>query len=437
MEQAIASKPKKSFAGAVFAGTFGNILEWFDYGLYGYFATVFAAEFFVTEDPAVALILSMLTFAIGFLARPIGGLIVGAYSDKHGRVNAMTICIIGMGICTFLIGCLPNYATIGLAAPLLLAVLRICQGLLAGGGFGSSLTFLAEYGTPTNKAFISSWQPFSVGVGLLLGSLSGLLVTSLCTEEFLYAWGWRIPFWVGIVIIFYAFYVRKTVDETPEFKETQQEKGESISAASNTAELFKKHWYAMLTVLLLLVGASVTYYLLITYIPTYLSEFVGGSLSNSFLTNTIATALYSVFVPLSGILIDKIGPGRTAIIAPIGYILLTVPVYTFLTTMADSLPIAIGAILCLGVFQAILAVSIVVISAEVFPSALRNSGVGFAYNLAVAIFGGMGPTAATALITGTGDVMSITWLIMGTMAVTLLAAIFMLRRFYKKGRRVE
>ena len=152
-------KKKTSLARAVFSGSLGNMLEWFDYGLYGYFAAIISADFFVADDPIVGLLLSFLVFGTGFLVRPIGGILIGAYADKHGRIKALTLTILCMGVCTMLMGCLPTYSQVGILAPILLTVLRLLQGLATGGEFGSSLTFISEYGTPNNRAFLCSWQP--------------------------------------------------------------------------------------------------------------------------------------------------------------------------------------------------------------------------------------------------------------------------------------
>ena len=143
-------KKKTSLARAVFSGSLGNMLEWFDYGLYGYFAAIISADFFVADDPIVGLLLSFLVFGTGFLVRPIGGILIGAYADKHGRIKALTLTILCMGVCTMLMGCLPTYSQVGILAPILLTVLRLLQGLATGGEFGSSLTFISEYGTPNN-----------------------------------------------------------------------------------------------------------------------------------------------------------------------------------------------------------------------------------------------------------------------------------------------
>lgn len=435
--QAAPKKTKKDFVKSVAAGTIGNILEWFDYGLYGYFAAILATNFFVAEDPMVALILSFMTFGMGFLVRPIGGIIIGIWSDKHGRMKAITFCVVCMGVCTFLMGCLPTYDQVGILAPILLVVLRMIQGLLTGGAFGSSLTFLSEFGEHFGKAFITSFQPFSVGVGLLMGSFTGLLMSSILTEADLYAWGWRIPFLIGILISLYAWWLNRSVDDSPEFLKMQAElaeRGEEAAEQPKIGLLFKKHWIAILTVVLMLCGASTTYYLLITYMPTYISQFLDTSFNSAFVINTGAIIIYLIFCPLTGLAIDKLGPRRGAIIATVGYLVVCYPVFSVLVNDVTSVVTAIAVIGFLCIFQSLLAVANCVISTEIFPTELRNSGVGFAYNLAVAIFGGMAPAAATALIAGTGNVLAITWLIFFSIGITCLTAVFLLKHFYNGAR---
>ena len=430
---ATTAKKKTSLARAVFSGSLGNMLEWFDYGLYGYFAVIISRDFFVSDDPIVGLLLSFLVFGTGFLVRPIGGILIGAYADKHGRIKALTLTIMCMGICTMCMGLLPTYSQVGIAAPILLTVLRLLQGLATGGEFGSSLTFIAEYGTPNNRAFLVSWQPFSVGCGLLVGSAAGLLITTVLPEAALYDWGWRIPFICGILIAIYGVHMRKNVPDSPEFLKMKEETNEAEEPHTPVKDLFLLYKKPILTVMGLLVGSSATYYLLITYMPTYISQFMHTSLSSAFVVNTSVIAINLLLCPIVGKLIDKVGRRKCLIIGCLGFLILSYPVFALLIQQTDAVVmIALWGVLI--VFQTILAVAIAVVSAEVFPTKLRNSGIGFSYNLAAAIFGGLAPLAATALIAATGNQLSITYLILGSILITFLTTVFLLKGFYAKGK---
>ena len=430
-----ATEKKTSLARAVFSGSLGNMLEWFDYGLYGYFAVIISRDFFVSDDPIVGLLLSFLVFGTGFLVRPIGGILIGAYADKHGRIKALTLTIMCMGVCTMCMGLLPTYSQVGVAAPILLTVLRLLQGLATGGEFGSSLTFIAEYGTPNNRAFLVSWQPFSVGCGLLVGSAAGLLITTVLPEAALYDWGWRIPFICGILIAVYGVHMRKNVPDSPEFLKMKAETKQEAEPHTPVKDLFLRHKKPILTVMGLLVGSSATYYLLITYMPTYISQFMGASLSSAFVVNTSVIAINLLLCPLVGKLIDKVGRRKCLIVGCVGFLLLSYPVFSILIQQTNP-GIMIALLGVLIVFQTILAVAIAVVSAEVFPTKLRNSGIGFSYNLAAAIFGGLAPLAATALIAGTGDQLSITYLIRGSMLIACLSSVFLLSGVLATERRV-
>lgn len=428
-----AVEKKPSLFKSIASGCMGNVLEWFDYGLYGYFAVIISAEFFTSDDPIVGLMLSFLVFGTGFIVRPIGGIIAGAYADKHGRVKALTITIMMMGICTMLMGCLPTYEQVGVLAPILLTVLRLFQGMATGGEFGSALTFISEFSNGRNKAFLVSWQPFSVGVGMLLGSVTGLVLTSCLAQPDLYAWGWRIPFICGILIAVYGVFLRKHIPDSPEFEKMQKEKKEQQREHTPVKTLFKRHWIAMITVIGMLAGTSISYYLLVTYLPTYIVEFVGGSMMNAFIVNTSVVAIYLIFCPFAGMFADKVGRRNAIIIACLGFIVLSYPLFSIFVS-ANSVVIMILSLAAIMVFQSLNAVAVATASSEVFPTELRNSGIGFAYNLAAACFGGMAPMVATAIIAGTGSALSLAWFIIAADVVSLLIAIFLMKRYYgKKG----
>lgn len=426
-----ATKKKTSLARAVFSGSLGNMLEWFDYGLYGYFAAIISADFFVADDPIVGLLLSFLVFGTGFLVRPIGGILIGAYADKHGRIKALTLTILCMGICTMLMGCLPTYSQVGLLAPILLTVLRLLQGLATGGEFGSALTFISEFNNGKNTSFLVSWQPFSVGVGMLIGSITGLICTSVLSQPDLYAWGWRIPFLIGIVVAIYGVYLRKSVPEPPEFEKMKEQKKATEEDHTPVKVLFKKHWVAMITNIGLLAGTSVSYYLLVTYLPTYIKEFVGGTMLEGFIVNTAVVAVYLILCPFAGMFADKFGRRKSVIIACLGFIVLAYPVF-WAVINGHAVLIMICALACLLPFQSLNAVAVATAASEVYPTETRNSGVGLAYNLAAAVFGGMAPAIATAIIAGTGNAISLAFFIIAADVVSILVAIFLMKRYYRK-----
>ena len=201
-----------AMAKAVLAGSVGNALEWFDYGLYGYFASIISSQFFSSKDPVTALMLSFIVFGVGFVMRPVGGLVFGHYADRVGRRQVLTWTVMLMGLSTFAVGCLPTYAQIGVGAPILLACCRLLQGISTGGEWGSCMSFLAEYSTPHNRGFIVSWSQFSIAVGLLLGSGSGALLSAMLSPEAMNAWGWRLPFWSGLLIACFGMFIRKKVE---------------------------------------------------------------------------------------------------------------------------------------------------------------------------------------------------------------------------------
>ena len=284
-----------------------------------------------------------------------------------------------------------------------------------------------------------SWQPFSVGVGLIIGSTSGLIITSILPTEALYAWGWRIPFICGILIAIYGVYMRRNVPDSPEFqkrKAEQEAAGVEAKVKIPFKDLFVGHFASIMAVILLLAGASTSYYLLITYMPTYISQFVGTSMSDAFAVNTSVLAIYLILCPFAGKIVDKIGRRRGLIIGSIGFLIFTYPVF-FILIQHTNPAIMIALLGILVACQTLIAVGNAVVSTEIFPTELRSSGVGFAYNLSAAVFGGLAPLAATALIAATGNQISIVWLIMGAILITLITSVFLLKRFYGKDGKVK
>jgi MHS family proline/betaine transporter-like MFS transporter len=265
----MSSDQPKALQKTVLAGAIGNVLEWYDFALFGYFASVLSRLFFPSSDPSLSLIATFGVFAVGFLARPLGALLFGYWGDTRGRRAALAWSIILMAFPTCLVGLLPTYAQIGLAAPLTLTALRFLQGLSVGGEFTGSVTFLVEHAAPTERGYIGSWAGFSAQIGALLGSGVGALATASLSSEALEQWGWRIPFVAGSVIALVGWYLRRRIPESPAFQRLQQE-GEVSS--SPIRELLASYRGPLLQVIGLVLLHGVGFYIIYVFLPTYLAK---------------------------------------------------------------------------------------------------------------------------------------------------------------------
>ncbi|MDR1712120.1 MAG: MFS transporter [Propionibacteriaceae bacterium] len=418
----VAAPAKKQSTLYVVAGISGNILEWFDFGIYSYFALAISANFFsATDDPIVGLMQTFLVFGLGFLARPIGGFIFGHFGDRIGRKNTLSITVLLMGGATFLIGCLPNYASIGALSTVALVILRVCQGISAGGEWGNVISFLGEYAKPNNRAFIVSWSQFGSAIGLLIGSLLGLLLTSILPQEDLYGWAWRIPFLIGILIAAFGWIMRRSVDETPVFKEKQEH---HELAQAPLAVAFKDHWKTMLAVFLCTAGGFTAYWLILSYMPTYFQQFLETSPSDAYLLSSLTLVGYMIVLPFAGILGDKFGRKPLMISGAVGIIVLSYPIVMALAGV-DSLAVRILMVVCWAGIFALFNANFTSAMPESFPAKVRVSGVSIPYNLGSAAFGGTCSMVATALIGATGNVMMlpiyiIVMMIIAFLSITLL-----------------
>jgi len=426
---AAASPPvKSSMVKAVLAGSVGNALEWFDYGLYGYFAAIISSQFFPSKDPVTALMLTFIVFGVGFVMRPIGGLIFGHYADKVGRRNALTWTVILMGISTFAIGCLPTYAQVGILAPVLLAVCRLLQGVSTGGEWGSCMSFLAEYATPHNRGFIVSWSQFSIAVGLLLGSGSGALLSSLLSPEAMNAWGWRLPFWSGMLIAMYGFYVRRKVDETPVFKQCEEN---HTLAQTPLMDVLKNYRRETILSFGIVIGWTISYWIIMAYMPTYISKVLKFPLAVGLSYNTFLIIVFMIAIPFTGILADKVGRKPVMIGAALGFIILGYPLFYVLSTTQNPV-VLLSVMAVLAILEALVCGGATVAMTEIFPTNVRCSAIAIGYNIAVACFGGTAPFVSTWLISTTGNNLAPTYYLIAGSAVSLLVLIFMAKETYNK-----
>ena len=313
---------KNTLRKVVGASFIGNFVEWFDYAVYGYLATTIAVVFFPESDKQTGLLLTFALFAISFLVRPLGGFVWGHIGDKIGRRTALSWSILIMSMATFCIALLPSYNTIGIWAPILLLVVRVVQGFSASGEYAGASAFLVEYAPANRRGLYAAVVPASTAAGLLLGSLIAALLTGLLNTEQLHSWGWRLPFILAAPMGLIGRYIRTKLEDTPAFRELA-ESDHVVKAPMK--DLFVNYW----KVLLIATGAvllnAVGFYVILSYMPTYLSEEIGLDATKSYLATTIALLTYIGFILLTGMASDRFGRKRVLITASVLFVLLTVP----------------------------------------------------------------------------------------------------------------
>jgi len=404
---------------AVVAGFIGNVLEWFDYAIYGYFAVAISHNFFPTDDDIVSLLLTFLVFGLGFVARPLGAFIFGRLGDKMGRKNTLALTVIMMGSCTFIMGCLPTYAQIGIAAPIILTIVRLGQGIACGGEWGSAVSFLGEYARKDNRAFIISFSQIGTAIGLLCGALMGMLFTNIMPEEVFLSWGWRIAFLLGIVIAFVGYYIRKGVDETPVFK-----KMEVLESPVKTA--FKTHGTTIVKQFFLAGAAHITYWLIFSYMVTYVNVFLKLPMKAGFSLTAVILITYMVVLPFNGMLADKFGRKPMMIIGGAGLCVFAYPLYSVLahaTTFATMALVGIA----LSTMFAMWNGSVTCLMNELYPAKIRVTAFSLAYQFSSAVFAGTALMIATWLVNKTGNVMAMPIYIIAAQAMGLFVIIFLLK----------
>ena len=379
------------------AGIVGNVLEWYDFALYGYLATIFAGQLFPSKDPLASLIGAYAVFAIGFLARPLGGVIYGHIGDRFGRRRLLTLSVVLMGVPTFLLGLLPTYASVGLLAPILLVALRFIQGISTGGEFAGSIVFLVEHAPSNRRAFFGSLAEFGSLIGGLMGAGVAWLMTALLPSAELYEWGWRLPFLSGIIVAGTGLWIRLGVDESPLFREMQN-KGAIEEWPLRTA--LRKHPKEIAVTAGLNWLPSAGYYIVFVWLTADLSKVVGLSLSTAFAISTIGLLLATLATPAFGALTDRVGPRKVLATAGFAAVLASVPL--LLLAGLGTVPTATAAQLGLALVMACYLGAMPVVFVSLHGARVRCSSLSFGYNLAVAIAGGTAPLIATVLVSVSG-----------------------------------
>jgi MHS family proline/betaine transporter-like MFS transporter len=390
-------------------------MEWYDFAVYGYFAVVIGQHFFPAENPAVSLIAAFGAFAAGFLVRPLGGLLFGRIGDLFGRKQALTLSVLAMAIPTVLIGCLPTYDAIGIAAPIAIVVLRIVQGMSVGGEFTSSLIFLAEHARPNRRAITSIWGMWGATAGILLGSGVGGVITEVLSEAQISSWGWRLPFLAGAVVAITGYLVRRSIHaEVPS--------GESTRPVVDT---FGKYRMSVVRVALLNIGFGVAFYAAFVYAVSYIKSVDKLSSEIAFNLNTASMALLLLILPVTAWLSDRFGRKPLLITGSAILTFCAIPLFHLIHT-TDPVIIFLGEagfVLAIGLISG----GIVAANVELMPAAVRCTGLAFASNASIGWFGGTTPMIAAWLITSTGNPIMPAYWIAATGAISLLTAIFLIR----------
>jgi MFS transporter, MHS family, proline/betaine transporter len=400
---------------AIVGASVGNLVEWFDFAVYGYLAATLGAIFFPSEDPTVSLLASFAVFGVAFFARPLGGFFFGPLGDRIGRQSTLAAVIILMSFATFAIGFLPGYEAIGIWAPLLLVFLRLVQGFSAGGEFGGASAFLAEYSPNERRGFLVSWIEFSAVGGFLLGAASVLLLTSAIGEDALGSWGWRIPFLLAGPLGLIGLYIRLRLEDTPEFRALEQA-GEV--SRSPFRETLTQNWKPILQVVGLVIIQNAGFYIVLTYMPTYFSEELGFASTASSLSAVLTLLVAMALIPPLGALSDRVGRKPLLAASCVGFALLSYPL--FLLMNQKSLFAAGLAHVSLGALLAIFLSTTIAALTELFPTRVRYGGFSIGYNISVAIFGGAAPFFATWLISVTGNPLSPAFYLIAAAVATFL-----------------
>jgi MHS family proline/betaine transporter-like MFS transporter len=388
---------------AVTAAVIGNVLEWYDFAVYGYVATIIAKHFFPPGDEVAALLATFAAFGLGFVARPLGGIVIGWIGDAKGRKAALIITIMLMAVGTVLIGLIPSYSTIGVLAPVLLVAARLMQGFSAGGEWGGSTAFIVEWAPERRRGFYGSFQQMSVVAGLLLGSGIAALLSTVLPAAAMEGWGWRVPFLIGGIIGPVGMYIRRNIDETPAYRSAMASET-AVTARAAAGEVTSPFVLAARAFGFTILW-TVAFYIFLAYMPTFTQRYVGLSRAAALWSNTAGLLLLMIAIPFFGLLSDRIGRKPLLLACCAAFIVLPYPLFVLMLGGA-SLGTVLLIQLLIGLAIALFSGAGPAAIAEIFPTRSRSLYMSTGYSLAVAIFGGFAPFVAQWLIGWTGSPIS-------------------------------
>ncbi len=400
------------------AGGVGNLLEWYDFAVFGYFAPFIGAQFFPTDDPISGLINTFGVFAAGYLARPVGGVLFGQIGDRLGRKRALQLSIFLMAVPTTLIAFLPTHAQVGLLAPALLVFLRLAQGISVGGEFIGSCCYFVEAAPSGRRAFFGSWSTFGTIAGMLAGSAVATLIQALLSADQIHAWGWRLPFLGGLLVGVVGWQMRRGTEETPEFVRLQSagkvEQGPALQALREMPARVLQ-----VAGIVLLFGVAI--YTLFVWMPTYLTHFVKPPVPHALLINTLCMVLLIMTMPLAGLLADRYGYKTILAIGALAIGILVYPLFTWID--GGSMTATAVALTIFALVNGLLQGAMPAAMADLFPTRLRYSAMAIGYNITLALFGGTAPLVATWMIKTTGNLAAPAFYLVATAAITFVVTL--------------
>ncbi len=404
------------------AAALGNAMEWFDFGVYSYIAVTLGKVFFPSGNPTAQLLSTFGAFAAAFLVRPLGGMVFGPLGDRVGRQKVLALTMIMMAAGTFAIGLIPSYATIGVWAPVLLLLARLVQGFSTGGEYAGASTFIAEYAPDKRRGFLGSWLEFGTLAGYIGGAGLVTLMTALLSDGDLTSWGWRIPFLIAGPMGLIGLYLRMRLEETPAFA-AELDKAEATRPKVPLRDMITGQWRALLLCVGLVLVFNVTDYMLLSYMPSYLTSELKYDETHGLLVVLAVMALMMVVQPFAGALTDRIGRRPVIAAGCAGFLLLSVPALLLIRE---------GSLLAVGLGMAALGLLLVCFTASMpsalpalFPTRVRYGSLSIGFNVSVSLFGGTTPLVVTALIGATGDMMMPAYYMMAAAVIGGVAVWFM------------
>lgn len=402
---------------ALVAGSIGNFIEWYEFAVYGFLATVIAKNFFTLEGESAitSLILTYAAFAVAFFFRPLGAVVFGRIGDRIGRKPTLIIVLILMTLATAAIGLVPVYASIGVAAPLLITGLRILQGLFAGGEYGGAVSLMTEFAPKGKRGLYGAWQSLTVALGLLAGAGVVALLSALLSPEALHDWGWRIPFFIAIPMGAVALWLRVSMEETPSFVRQQTQ------AVAPQAASFGGTFKAIITGIGRLMVWSAAGYTYLVIMPTYLQSALHTGFNQALLIAVISNAGFALTIIPSGMLSDRIGRRAVMVTAAVLLLILALPLLKILQAESSTILIKALVVFIAGGLVGMLAGPGPAMLAEMFPTRVRYTGLGLAYSLSNAIFSGCAGLIITGLIKQTGNLDIPAYYVMATAVVSVIA----------------